>query len=359
MGDRSSISSPNRFPLAAAQALVVILAVESAIFIYRDSLMSALNLIAREKRDLLVRESSQEEVAVFGDSQAFSISPAVVAKSLGCGIGVTNYAWPYAGWEVYDLVLDAYLRRRGPPRAILVSFMPIGLALPEEFVRLEGRPEHLPRVFNLLPGGFLVSRFAVQKRWAGLWDWFTYTVAPPSARYRGEILSAARSLKRGDRDRERLAAERRMLADWRSKGAFALFDSETAPETVLEDFEGFVGGLARRPSPPVHLLEEFLDRADANGIPVILLNPPVSERMFARLSEIGVLTAYDEIIARWRREHSNLRIVEPLVQVYPNDRFGDVGHLNSRGDAEFQRFYDRALGRLALGLEREERNSRK
>ncbi|HUT25104.1 MAG TPA: hypothetical protein VM492_12235 [Sumerlaeia bacterium] len=113
-----------------------------------------------------------------------------------------------------------------------------------------------------------------------------------------------------------------MRDDWRNQSAFLLFGEEIAPDTVLDDFEGFVGGLAQRPSAPVHLFEAFLDRTQDHGIRVILLNPPVSERMFARLSEIGALAAYERTMARWRGEYGNLGLSNPLFRFAPTTDLG-------------------------------------
>ena len=44
----------------------------------------------------------------------------------------------------------------------------------------------------------------------------------------------------------------------------------------------------------------------------------------------------------------NFRVVEPLIEVYPDEYFADVGHLNDPGDRAYQQAYPARLAKHAL-----------
>ncbi len=67
-----------------------------------------------------------------------------------------------------------------------------------------------------------------------------------------------------------------------------------------------------------------------------------------RFEELGVLERYRRLIGELKASFGNFQVVEPLIEVYPDDYFADVGHLNTKGDLAYQAAYSRRIAQHAL-----------
>ena len=53
------------------------------------------------------------------------------------------------------------------------------------------------------------------------------------------------------------------------------------------------------------------------------------------------------MIGEFKASFGNFRVVEPLIEIYPDEYFADVGHLNDRGDRAYQQAYSARPARFA------------
>ena len=328
---------------SALAALALILIAEGFVFANRTVFMSAMNNIVLEKKKILTDPAHADDVAILCTSVGFSFTPSVVSESLGGNLKVTNYAWPEAGYEIYDLMLEAYLEIKDPPKLLVAGLIPAGFGVKPELMRMKNAELTRTRAYNILPTFFLMRKMAARREWFVLWDHFSYVCVPPSVRHRDRIKSVAFSILKGGGVPQRDAAERRMLSDMRDKGAFLLYDKETFDPGALEAFEKTYGKFKLYSNEPPPAIEPFLERANRHGITVLLVNPPVPLSQYERLRETGVLDFYASTVERWKSEYPNIHSVEPLVVSLPERLFGDVGHLNAEGDKVFQSLYSEAL----------------
>ena len=140
------------------------------------------------------------------------------------------------------------------------------------------------------------------------------------------------------------AEDRRIIAGYKGGGSFLLYDDEVAGPEAVSDYDKAAGGLkldaALGNIPP---FRRFLERAASSGIRVVLFNVPLPDGLYRRFDELGVIAKYEQVIARLRREFSNFEVMEPALQVYPDEYFADVGHMNRRGDEQFAGYYGPAI----------------
>jgi len=319
--------------VAALAALAIIAAIEAGVAMLSPRLHTWLDVATVAKRARLVAREKREEVAIFGDSRMFSVRPAVVAEALGGNVRAANYAWPFAGIETYDYMLDAYLHYNPPPRLILVDLMPDYVALNEATMRVATIPEHRIRLFNIVPGVPLAEKLAADRQWSLLWGFLTYRFASPTMRYREPIKDVLlEAIGEGRRSATEPDAGQ-IAASLRARGAFVLAPGQVAgPEAIGVLEQKPYGPIGPRPPDILRPFERFLARGRENSIRVLLLNPPMPEPLFARYDGLGVLAHFRAQLDRLRQTHANFEILEPAVHTLPIEFFSDAGHVNARGD---------------------------
>lgn len=341
MTDRSSISSSeparNGLPRAALAALVLCLLFELGVFAVRGHLRDGLAETVRIKHGLLADPARVDDVAILGDSRAFSLRPEDVRTALGGDLRVTNYTWPFIGMEAYELVLRAYLRAKPAPRAVIVNLMPEYLSLPASHLDMTGDGTRRVRAYNVVPAGALLPALAERGEFKMIGDWASYQAMPPSARDRDRLLPALRSLARGRGFPEMPPHERRMLEDLDQTGGFLLYADPTATPHDIERFHRLFAPVRLHDNDAILArFEPFLRLARDHGIRVFIANQPVPEPILAEYETLGLPARYRDVVGRWTREFDNLTVLEPALSAYPLELFGDFGHLNRRGDERFR-----------------------
>ena len=341
-----SISSSDRLPWAGFIAALVCLAFEALILTLQPRFVSGLDFTVSDKRQMMTDPSRQEDVLILGDSRFFSIRPDIVDQAFGGNHLVTNYTWPFAGVETVDYFLEAYLRYKKPPKAILVGWMPENLAVSNERMSVTADPLYRTRLFNVIPAVPLATRFARDGQWGMLWELFEYRALPPSAHHRARLIPFAWSLAGAEPATIPDPEDRRIAGEYDGTSSFLLYEDEVAGPDAVSDYNKAARGLkldsALGNVPP---FEHFLERAASSGIRVILFNVPMPEGLYQRFDELGVIAKYHQVIARLQREFENFEVIEPTLQVYPIEHFADVGHMNKRGDQQFAGHYGQAMTR--------------
>ena len=341
-----STSSSDTWPRAATAAVVACLAIELLLAAFRPQFMSGLDFTVSWKRRRMADSSHQEDLLILGDSRIFSIRPDVVNQVFGGNKNVTNYSWPFAGVETIDYVLEAYLFYKEPPKTILVAWMSENLAVSPDRMSLASDPLYRTRIFNIVPAVPLIYRLLREGRWEMCWDYFEYRLLPPSVGYRTRLIELIRSAAITGRASIPNAADRRIIDSFNRHRSFLLYRDEVAGPDAVTSYEQAAGGLRLDTTlGNVAPFRSFLERAKANRISVILFNVPMPDGLYRRFDELGVIAEYQQVIARLRREFANFEVMEPALQVYPDEYFADVGHMNRRGDEQFAGYYGPAMKR--------------
>jgi hypothetical protein len=105
-------------------------------------------------------------------------------------------------------------------------------------------------------------------------------------------------------------------------------------EVDLADGRFFPAAWACNPANEVYI-HKFLDLADARGIPVFLLVPPVSPAAQARLDEQGTTTRYTGFLEGVMAKHPRVVVLDARHSAYPIEAFYDASHVNRVGTADF------------------------
>jgi hypothetical protein len=338
--------SSDRLPWAGFIAALVCLALEALILTLQPHFISGLDFTVSDKRQMMTDPSRQEDVLILGDSRFFSIRPDIVDQAFGGSLAVTNYTWPFAGVETVDYFLEAYLRYKKPPKAILAGWMPESFAVSAERMSVTADPLYRTRLFNVVPAVPLATRFARDGHWKMLWDLFEYRALPPSAHHRARLIPFVLASVGAEPATIPESEDRRIAAEYQGAQSFLLYRDEVASPDAVSDYDKAAGGLkldaALGNLPP---LRRFLERARSSGIRVILFNVPIPEGLHQRFDELGVIAKYDEVIAGLQQEFENFEVIEPTLQIYPDGHFADVGHMNGRGDQQFAGHYGQAMTR--------------
>ncbi len=346
--DRSYTSSSERFPWAAAAAVVIVLAVELLVHAHRERFMDGVFRAVEVKRGMLADAARRDEVAYFGDSRDFSVRPSTVQAALGTSGTVSNYSWPFIGAEAYDLMLAAYLDRKPAPRTLLVGFMPEYISLDPKHLTMAGEDVRRIRAYNSVPTASLLRFLAADHDWGTLWDWFSWYCMPPTSKHRDGLLAAIKSLAAGRGMPDAADGDEEMVRNLRETGAYLLFPSVTANPNDIERFLRLFAPVKVHENREVLVkFEAFLERAQRRGVQVRLLNVPTPQPIYDLYEADGVLERFHATIREWEGRYPNFRAIEPVVYPYPLDHFGDFGHMNRIGDQRFQRDIGEMLRRAA------------
>ncbi len=333
-----------RYPLAALVAVFIIGALELFVILQSDLFTDGIYWTTLAKRDILADRADPEDVLVFGDSRAFSIQPALVSDALGEEVKVANYSWAYMGADAYDYFLDAYLRYNAPPRLILVTPMIEIVAVPRRMVNLEESPIYRTRLFTALPSSMLFDRFAEDGNWNLAGNLARHRAMPPSLHRRNQVWGAMKSLASGRGFPQLSDLDLHQIEGMQDRGAYLMHLTHVVTQPFFEQAERLYGPYGVHDNQEARAAyERFLSRAQAHDIEVRVLGIPVPEWTYDRHEEVGALTAYGQLLDQWSQRFPNFEVIEPVFVRWPNERFGDAGHLNLSGDHFYQHFYREAL----------------
>lgn len=354
MDASSSTSSSERAagpPVAALAALALIAMLELWIGSRPDLFADGLYRTTAAKRDIVADRSRRDDVLVFGNSRVFSIRPEVVDAALGGDVHSVNLSWPFMGADAYDMVLSVYLREHSKPRMILVDAFPELVALRPEHLSLADLPIHRTRLYTDLPAGPLASELVARRDWSLLFGLATQLCMPPSLRWRDRVRDGLQSLAHGEPIPGPRPIDVAQVEGMARHGAYLMYLDTEATRAVFLMAQRQNDFAVRDNPAAIAAYERFLERADAADIRVRVLGVPLPATTYDLYEELGILTAYRALLERLRAAHPSFDVIEPVLTRWPDERFGDAGHLNRPGDAVFQDFCREMLERSGLGRE--------
>lgn len=331
-------------PVAAIGAVLVVLLFELFIQTNRSRFEDGIEANLHAKRDIMRSGTVRDDVAIFGDSKFFSVRPDVVSTAIGAHTQASNYSWPFMGIEAYDAMLRTYLLYKPAPKLILVNARPEMTGMPERCNAMDAAPAHRVRAYEALPLRTLWETIVLDKSWYLLWDRIAYALQPPSAQHKKTVWPAVKRLIRGRGWPLPTEDYVRMTSDFNATGAFLMHRKREVPKAEVLDLEKLLGpyGVYENKR-QVAAFERFLTRAEDAGTTVLMLGVPMAPPLHQRFEAVGANAGYLRLTNSWQQRFANFRVLEPLLYTYPLDHFGDPGHVNFKGDAQFQKDYASAL----------------
>ena len=270
-------------------------------------------------------------VLCLGDSLVkLGVDPKALASGLGAGRSAYGLALCAGRAPASDFLLRRALAAGARPRAIVVDFNDSFLAEPPETtLRLYSellRPVEAVELAGAMGRpDFASAVFAFQ--------------ALPSARNRFEVRRAVLDLLAGSADfAGKRAAVGRLRRNWRAHDGGQA--TPRNPHPLPADPAAWAGGgpSAWRPDPTnAAYLDAFLARAEAHGIPVFWLLPPLHPGFAARRAELGTDAPVDAFVARALARFPGLTVVDGRRAGYDPSVFVDMAHLDRDGSARLTR----------------------
>ena len=280
------------------------------------------------------REAAGCGVLCLGDSLVkFGVTPAVLERRLG----TKAYNLAVCGGQPSSsyFLLRRALESGARPSSVVVDFAPYLLA---------AGPRHNLRQWPELVGVREAIDLGRAAKHAGFSAELAVGMLLPTVKDRAEIRTSVAAALRGESEphRAELDACRR---DWKlNRGAML---ARERPE--------FQGGIdPKHPGfPPrswkCHPVNEayigrLLDLAEAHGIRVFWLLPPVIPKLQARSEELGLEAAQERLLRGFQPRYPGLTVIDARRMGFGHDLFIDPLHLNRRGAAALTGAIAAALG---------------
>jgi hypothetical protein len=116
--------------------------------------------------------------------------------------------------------------------------------------------------------------------------------------------------------------------------------SETAPEAEMQEF---------KPFPLVdHYFSKTLELLDQHGVNVLYLAPPVNQSTYDRVKP-DVAPEFLNYLQSKAGKLNHFHVAEDVTSCWPDEYFGDGGHLNEVGARKYSAELDQLLQRLMAG----------
>ncbi|HEY2158300.1 MAG TPA: hypothetical protein VGH33_21905 [Isosphaeraceae bacterium] len=314
----------SRWPLGLLGTIALVAGVESYIGARNVDLGTMYTIEWRLMSKAIKKQAAKAEILCFGTSlSSIAVSPLIVEERTGhptYNLSLSG-AQPYASYVMLRHALEAGAH----PRAIVVDF---------KWTSIRNAPAELERIVPEIATLGECARHALD-----LGDWgFLARIAlvkeMPSYACRVQIrdnIAAAIKGEEPTRNHQWLTQARNMRVN---KGAHHTPKVPYKGEVDAADGRFFPAEWACNPMNEAYI-HKFLDLADARGVPVFLLVPPVSPAAQARLDEQGTTDRYTKFLEGVMARHPGVVALDARRSGYPNEAFYDASHVNRVGTADF------------------------
>ncbi len=272
-------------------------------------------------------EVRSASVLCFGDSLVkLGVQPRVLQAKLGRGRTAYNLALCAGRAPATDFLLRRALAAGARPEAIVVDFNDSFLAEPPATtLRLYAellRPDETAELGRrTAQPDFASTVYAMQ--------------VLPSLRNRFEIRRAISDSFGGRNEfADRMARSVRLRHNWQSNLGAQATPKIATPFPADPAAWAWIGpaGWAANSTNERHLLA-FFELAEAHGIPVFWLRPPLHPGYEARRAELGLDVAFDAFVARIVARFPRVVVVDGRGAKYDPAVFIDMAHLDRDGSA--------------------------
>ncbi len=313
-----------RWPLGLLGTLTLVGGVEGYISTRNVDLGTMYTIEWRLMSKAIRKQAPKAEILCFGTSlSSIAVSPLILEERTGhptYNLSLSG-SQPYASYVMLRHALAAGAAPKGHRRRLQVDLdpQPAGRARAGAARdRFAGRVRRY--ALDLRDGSFL-ARIALVKEL-------------PSYACRVQIrdnIAAAIKGKEPTRNHQWLTGARNMRVN---KGAHHTPKVPYKGDVDLADERFFPANWACNPANEVYI-HKFLDFADARGIPVFLVVPPVSPAAQARLDEQGTTDRYSKFLEGVMARHPGVVAIDARRSGYPIEAFYDASHVNRVGTADF------------------------
>jgi len=289
--------------------------------------------------------SQESTMLCFGDSLVkFGVLPRVLEKVSGERVYNLSVCGGQAG-SSYFLFRRA-IQSGARPKFVLIDFVP-HLLSPGPQHNLRQWPELLS-VQELMELG-ITSRYVIFSVETFL------RVFLPSLKDREEIRSSLLATLQGRSTPHRRAVEEHERI-WRANlGADVHPDRPEYQGEVDTSDPGYFPKRWKCHRTNEFYVHRFMELAEARGIRVIWLLPPVTPRFQAELDERGLSSASDQMIQQLLRKFKNITVLDARDSGFPSRLFVDPLHLNQAGASRLSTAIATSLDQIRLGTKLSDR----
>ncbi len=304
--------------------MAIIVAAEGYVARRKDELTSIYAVEWRLNARSIRRHAAGSSVLCFGTSLTrMGVSPRVLEETMR--VPAYNFAMSGAQPFACYLALRDALASGARPRAVLVDFTWTTLGQPYSFNEMG-----LPEIASLGD----CAEYALSARDASCFGRMALAWFLPSYRGRTEVRANIAAASRGDepnRNPERFLYARNSTLN---RGACHLgaigYDGAVDPSNpVLFPNEWTC------PAPCEAYIHKFFDLAEARGIPVFWIFPPMAPGTKGLWRDSGVEARYMGLAGSIAARHSNVTVVDATGSRYAVEAFNDPVHLNRDGAVVF------------------------
>lgn len=322
-----------KIPAALILCLVLLLATDAVVRQHIYGLTSISYGILHYKDSIVKTENLDRFNGIFmGDSRILGLHAKEISDSVFTETGKRyeffNYSFPQSGVQSYYLLLKKYLKYQKAPEVIVFMSSPIALTGEWNFNKVE-KPfsvafycfaflYSLRDTLTSLPleTALAVARLKLENAFALI-------------AYRAEIKKFLQDPSTYEDRREWL---KRSMAI--SNGGALM--TRNVPPTEQEIREStFFKTEFKINADSINWYKKFFALALENNIQVIIANAPLIDLVYARRETNGANVRYAREIMKFKQQFPNIHLIDPLVEPYGMEYFGDVHHLNREGFKKF------------------------
>jgi hypothetical protein len=318
----------SRWPAGLFGMLAMVLMVETTLARHSLRYADTASLSWRLATEAIPREAMRCEVAVLGDSLVkIGVIPEVIHA--GSGRSTYNFAMAQAPSPATYFMLRRLIESGGRPSAIVLDFKPSVLAGGPRFSL-----RHWQTVLSLRES----IELAKESRSVGMLVEIGLGRLLPSWRDRIEIRESVLSALIGQ-TAPTYSTNRLALRNWSiNRGAHLNSSRSPFPGDVGSDVhKKLLSDAWKCHRINAIYVDRLLSLAEAHGIPVFWLIPPLPPQLQARREQSGVDAAYVAFARSMQAKHPGLTILDGRHAGYDDSTFADHTHLNGRGSIAMSR----------------------
>lgn len=322
-----------KIPAALILCLVLLLATDAVVRRHIYGLTSISYGILHYKDNIVKTENLDRFNGIFmGDSRILGLHAKeisdVVFTETGKRYEFFNYSFPQSGVQSYYLLLKKYLKYQKAPKVIVFMSSPIVLTGEWNFNKIE-RP--FPIAFYCF--SFLYS---LRDTFASLPLETALAVARLKLENAFALIAYRAEIRKFLQDPSTYEDRREWLKRSMTVSNGGALMTRNVPPTVNE-IKGstFFTTEFKIDADSVNWYKKFFALALKHNIQVIIANAPLIDLVYAQREATGANVRYSREIMKFKKEFPHIHIIDPLVEPYGMEYFGDVHHLNREGFKKF------------------------
>ena len=282
----------------------------------------------RLNRKAAQKDAPKADVLCFGDSLVkYGVSPRALAERTGwtaLNLGVSG-GLPASSDYLFRQTLDAGAR----PKAVVVDFFP---------PLNRAGPWHLRSRWASLLGTVEAADLAVAARDPELFGYVLTAKALPSLRGRDSVRAGVVAALSGAANPRRWANAVMLRNLDRNRGGNLFHPGDSVgrlTDAELDDFRDKFYGSFQCDPVNARAIDRFLTAAEARGVPVFWVLPPIAPGLQGRIEASGFDARHRAFVTRWQGKFPGLTVIDARHAVADPAAYYDPNHLSAEGAYAF------------------------